>query len=97
MEESMHRFSPATSAVRSVRRPSVRSLRPYATNKDRIFNPADCPPKFSMKDLGASQTVKMVVYTAIGIIGTMETIFYCNWAWAKLFAVESVEQVDEGA
>lgn len=38
-----------------------------------------------MEGLGASPTVKVVVYTAIGILATIETYVYCRWAWYKLF------------
>lgn len=36
-----------------------------------------------MRDLGASPAVKIVVYTTIGIIGTLETYAYGRWAWYK--------------
>ena len=42
-------------------------------------------PAFSMQSFGASRAAKLVVYGALGVIGTAETIFYGKWAWAKLF------------
>lgn len=38
-------------------------------------------PSFSFKDLGASPTVKAVVYLGIGVIATAETYTYSIWAW----------------
>lgn len=42
-------------------------------------------PKISFKDLGMTSTVKIVVYGAVGILGTMESIFYGQmiWRWYK--------------
>ena len=45
-------------------------------------NPGELP-KFSLLDLGASPTVKFVVYLSLGIIGTLETYAYGKWAWHK--------------
>ena len=42
-------------------------------------------PAFSLQGLGATRTVKIVVLCAIGIMGTMETIFYTKVAWNYLF------------
>ncbi|KAI1367561.1 hypothetical protein F5Y08DRAFT_298266, partial [Xylaria arbuscula] len=41
--------------------------------------------KISFRDLGMNRTTKLVVYTVIGILGTMETIFWCKaiWRWWK--------------
>ena len=49
------------------------------------------PTSFSFKDLGMSPTVKIVVYTALGIIGTAETITYGTWGYYKLFPKKSSE------
>ena len=61
--------------------PGIRS----ATNKakHRQADPEPELPSFSLKDLGASPTVKAVVYTALGIAGTAETYFWCRWGWEK--------------
>ena len=48
-------------------------------------------PGFSLQSLGATRTVKVVVYTAIGIIGTMETIFWTKAGW-RYFYPEEKEQ-----
>lgn len=37
-----------------------------------------------MEGLGASRTVKIVVYTAITIFGAIETYAWCRLAWYKL-------------
>ncbi|KAI1422176.1 hypothetical protein F5Y12DRAFT_717582 [Xylaria sp. FL1777] len=39
--------------------------------------------KISFQDLGMTRITKFVVYTVIGILGTMETIFWCKalWRW----------------
>lgn len=49
-------------------------------------------PSFSFKDLGASPTVKAVVYTALGIYGTAETYFYGRWAYEKFYNKEATPQ-----
>ena len=41
---------------------------------------------FSFRDLGASRPVKIVVWSAIGIIGTAETIFWARWLKAYFSA-----------
>ncbi|PGH10503.1 hypothetical protein AJ79_05431 [Helicocarpus griseus UAMH5409] len=42
-------------------------------------------PKFSLEGLGMSRNMKMVMYGLIGVLGTMETWFYCKaiWRWWK--------------
>ncbi|KAK5630828.1 hypothetical protein RRF57_006543 [Xylaria bambusicola] len=39
--------------------------------------------KISFRDLGMNRITKFVVYTAICVFGTMETIFWCKaiWRW----------------
>ena len=53
-------------------------------------------PAFSMKGLGASSTVKFVVYTALGVLGTMETVFYGQWAYRKLYPEGAIGLAGEG-
>lgn len=51
-----------------------------------------------MRDLGASPTVKFVVYTALGIMGTLETYAYGKWAWYKWGPKpEGADQPQEGS
>ena len=38
---------------------------------------------FSLHDLGANRTVKVVVMASLSIIATMETIFWIKVGWAK--------------
>lgn len=42
-------------------------------------------PQFSFKDLGMSRNVKVFVYLVIGVLGTMESIFWAKaiWRWYK--------------
>ncbi|KAI3325015.1 hypothetical protein HD806DRAFT_491742 [Xylariaceae sp. AK1471] len=39
--------------------------------------------KISFRDLGMNRITKFVVYAVIGVLGTMETIFWCKalWRW----------------
>lgn len=65
-------------------------------NNSSNNNPGQLP-KFSMKDLQASPTVKVVVYTMIGIIATAETYTYGLWAWNRWFREEEKKKgVGEG-
>ena len=40
-------------------------------------------PSFSLQDLGANRTVKVVVMASLSIIATMESIFWIKVGWAK--------------
>jgi hypothetical protein len=54
-------------------------------------------PGFSLKDLGMSPGLKIVVYGALAVIGTAETITYGSWAYNKLYPKEEVtEKSKEG-
>jgi hypothetical protein len=80
-------FDPATRPAVITRRYSDKSSnhepKPNAKgNSSTNTNPGQLP-KFSMNDLGASPTVKAVVYTMIGIMGTVETYAYGKWAWYR--------------
>ncbi|KAF2170610.1 hypothetical protein M409DRAFT_19427 [Zasmidium cellare ATCC 36951] len=66
--------------------PRLSSKRLYSTSpkpNPKTKREEDTPeiPSFSFKDLGASPTVKAVVYLGIGIIATAETYTYSMWAW----------------
>ncbi|KAI9673617.1 MAG: hypothetical protein M1817_002254 [Caeruleum heppii] len=54
-------------------------------------------PTFSMDGLGASRSVKIVVYTAAGIIGTLETYAWGMWGWYKLYPPSEEERRDVSA
>ena len=53
------------------------------------------PPSFSFKDLNVSPTVKVVVYGAIAVIATAETVTYGTWAWYKIYPRDGAEPQDE--
>ena len=57
-------------------------------------NPGEMPG-FSFKDLGATPTVKAVVYVMIGIIGTAETVTYGQWAYHRWWKPAVEENNDE--
>ena len=42
-------------------------------------------PQVSFKDLGMSRNVKVFVYLVIGVLGTMESVFWAKaiWRWYK--------------
>ena len=42
-------------------------------------------PSFSLKDLGLSKNMRLVVIGIISVFGTMETWLYCKaiWRWWK--------------
>ena len=40
-------------------------------------------PSFSLEDLGANRTVRVVVMASLSIIATMESLFWIKVAWAK--------------
>ncbi|KAH6712605.1 hypothetical protein DL95DRAFT_395463 [Leptodontidium sp. 2 PMI_412] len=84
---------------------SLHSPRFFATNYPlQTQNPSPSPskpspppnPSFgaaSFKELGATRTVKIVVYIAIGIMGTVETFTWSRFLWAK-FGPKKVEDGD---
>ncbi|KAI8630155.1 hypothetical protein F5Y19DRAFT_429082 [Xylariaceae sp. FL1651] len=39
--------------------------------------------KISFQDIGMNRTTRFVVYAVVGVLGTMETIFWCKalWRW----------------
>jgi len=47
-----------------------------STHEHRVFN---------LKKLGATPTVRIVVYGALGFAATVETTFWCSWLWSKAF------------
>ncbi|KAF7511318.1 hypothetical protein GJ744_004883 [Endocarpon pusillum] len=48
-------------------------------------------PAFSFDGLGASRGVKVVVIAGLTVLGTMETIFWSKWLWAKFSPVPEGE------
>lgn len=72
--------------------PSVQSRHVTRQSQNRKQNDEPELPRFSFKDLGASPTVKAVVYTALGIYGTAETYFYGRWAYEKFYRKKDAEE-----
>ena len=87
-------FNPTTSPL----------LRPYNISRHiRSFHPSPnhCNqnpsyPKLSLSNLGANRTVKITLYTVLGILGTAETVFYYK-AGMRWYYGESKEKVVEEA
>ncbi|KAF2806447.1 uncharacterized protein BDZ99DRAFT_466021 [Mytilinidion resinicola] len=73
----------------------------FSTSKP-TFNADSKPPKIknpsfggaSLKELGATRTVKIVVIIALTIAGTAESIFWAKVLWAK-FAPSSEDEGGE--
>lgn len=80
-------FDPAPKPTTTIRRysqkPSNDESQTNAKGKTNTTTNPGQLPHFSMNDLGASSTVKIVVYTMLGIMGTVETYAYGKWAWYK--------------
>ena len=85
--------------------PGKQSLQPRISNIRTAANQAPrrrdgnqediTPPSFSMGDLGMSRTAKIVVYSALAIVGTAETITYGTWAWYKLSPKDAPDSAHE--
>ena len=57
---------------------------------------ADRSDPINLKKLGATRTVRIVIYGALGVAAVAETTFWCSWLWSKAFkriADEPEEQV----
>lgn len=70
--------------------PQTRNVSKQSQNRRQDSEPD--LPSFSFQDLGASPTVKTVVYTALGIYGAAETYFYGRWAYEKFYAKEEARE-----
>ena len=55
---------------------------------------ADRSDPINLKRLGATRTVRLVVYGALGVAAVAETTFWCSWLWSKAFkrAADEPEQ-----
>lgn len=55
------------------------------SNHERKPHENPSMPQISFKDLGMSRNVKIFVYLVIGVLGTMETVFWTKaiWRWFK--------------
>lgn len=69
---------------------SVSNQKPHGTSKPD----APEPHPFDLKRLGATRTVQVVVYGALGITAIAETTFWCSWLWGKMKTQESGKRED---
>ena len=49
---------------------------------------------FNLKKLGATRTVRIVVYGALGVAAIAETTFWCSWLWSKAFKRAADEEAE---
>ncbi|GAP84144.1 putative cutinase transcription factor 1 protein [Rosellinia necatrix] len=58
------------------------TLRPKSSSRNTSTSSED-NFKVSFRDLGMNRITKFVVYAIVGVLGTMETIFWCKvlWRW----------------
>ena len=75
-----------------------------STNFDRDSNNSEKPssrnpglPKINLKDLGATTPIRIVIYIVIGIIGTAETVFWCQWLWRFIYPASKDARKEEGS
>lgn len=50
---------------------------------------------FNLKKLGATPTVRVVIYGALGITAVAESTFWCSWLWSKAFRKVADTRDDE--
>lgn len=67
--------------------PKTVVTRGFANQTPRCPNmsDADRSDPINLKKLGATRTVRIVVYSALGIAAVAETTFWCSWLWSKAF------------
>ena len=70
------------------------SSRPEQSRTSQDANSS--PPSFSLKDLGATTTSKIIIYAALSIAATAETVLWSIWLWEK-FAPKSETKPDAEA
>ena len=65
--------------------PEPRRAPEQAKNHEQKLPENPSMPQVSFKDLGMSRNVKVFVYLVIGVLGTMESIFWVKaiWRWYK--------------
>ncbi|KIW18538.1 hypothetical protein PV08_02826 [Exophiala spinifera] len=79
-------------------KPQMRfTSRKEPTSGGQGSEPKDNPsyPSFSFAGLGASRGVRITVMAAIGVLGTMETIFWTKALWRYLYPSTEVPKKDE--
>jgi len=60
-------------------------VKPQKAPASKLDSKSENPsyPAFSLEGLGANRTVKYVVYGALSVLGTIETVFWVQTLWAK--------------
>ncbi|KAL6243112.1 hypothetical protein RBB50_010212 [Rhinocladiella similis] len=79
-------------------KPQVRSLSQQEPNlQGQRPGPKDDPsyPSFSFAGLGASRTVRITVVAALGVLGTIETVFWAKALWRYFYPSTEVTSEDE--
>lgn len=56
--------------------------RSYSTKKTSDGQEPQKIPSFNLKDLGATPTIRAIVYLSFGVIATVETYTYGMWGWS---------------
>jgi len=68
------------------------SSRLYSTNPKPSSNQNPSMGGASFKDLGASRTVKVVVYVSLGVIATVESVAWGRFLWGRFGAGRKGEE-----
>ncbi|KAF2458302.1 hypothetical protein BDY21DRAFT_342118 [Lineolata rhizophorae] len=100
-----HDQAPPSSLHHPCPAPAPQQQRPLSTSKepprkpnpDAKSSPSESDPEtpsFSFKDLGATKTTRVVVYGALMVVGTAETVTWGTWAWRK-FGPKNEDGKDE--
>ncbi|KAJ9646206.1 hypothetical protein H2204_000869 [Knufia peltigerae] len=80
-------FKPQIRTV-SQQEPNLRGRRPGPKNDPSY-------PSFSFAGLGASRTVRVTVLAALGVLGTLETIFWAKALWRYFYPSTEATSEDE--
>lgn len=54
-------------------------------------------PRFSLGGLGATPTMKVFIYAALAVMGTVETYTYSLWIWHKLYPEDSANNAEHAS
>lgn len=76
----------------SARANKVREASNRTTTKSDQQKDSTDLPRFSLKDLNMSTGTKVVVYGALTVLATAETVTYGTWAYQKLYPDKDQEQ-----
>ena len=77
-------FTTCRSLPREQSNANTKSQHPTQRVSKSAVEPPEIP-SFSFRGLGASRPVKIVVWTALGVLGTVETVFYTRAAWQWMY------------